>query len=146
MVLTPSGNWYYCAAQVPSWLLCQLQDRGDNQIPVLEALAVVMGLHTFQSMIESGCVTAFCDNNCVLQSFLKGTSRATEVNMMCGRLWLEMAKWEVGLHLLRVSSKSNPSDGPSRGNYELAEELKMTRVAVIWPEWLTEIMEIDDYQ
>ena len=97
MMRTPAGRWLYCVRQVPQYVLDQLQYREDNQIQVLEGLALRTGPHTLESFIKEGCVTAFTDNNSVMQSFLKGTSNHKDLNRMAGRLWSEMAERQVGI-------------------------------------------------
>ena len=105
-----------------------LSQRGDNQIGNQEMLSVVLALSTLGSLIDGAVVTLFCDNAGALHGLLKGRSRCCETNQMIGRTWFEVMRRRIGLRLLRVQSKANIADLPSRKDFVLlrtmgAEEL-----------------------
>ena len=94
----------------PVWLSSQFLERDDNQIGVLEVVAVVASLATFMDKISGAEVLVFIDNQGVLGSLSKAQSRSPEVNTMVGQIWLKAATEDVHLYWWRVESHANVSE------------------------------------
>ena len=72
----------------------------------------------------------FIDNNAARDALIKGYTRETAAAALVGEFWLEEAKNASLSWFCRVPSASNPSDGPSRGDFAEVDALGSTRVAV----------------
>ena len=114
-VVAADGLLFFTHMAVPESFYAQLLERGDNQIGVLEALAVWLGIQTFCHLLRGRTVSLFEDNRGVLFSFLKGSSRCPETNFMIAKFWLWAALVECHVVLYWVESHANISDGPTRG-------------------------------
>jgi len=120
----------------PAWLTSQFLERDDNQIGVLEAVAVVASLATFSQVIKGAEVMVFIDDQGVLGSLLKGQSRSPETNAMVGQIWLKAATDDVYLYWWRVESHANVSDGPTRDDFDIMRRLGASEWPLVWPEFL----------
>jgi len=129
----------YCHAPPPQWFVDQLLPRGDNNIGVLEALAVIIGLSTFA--VELACRDAVCfvDNQGVLAGFVNGSSRQPETNFMVAQFWFRVLKLSADVQFWRVESKANVSDGPTRQFFDVLQRLGAKEVEVVWPAWLVDV-------
>ena len=78
----------------------------------------------------------YIDNNGVLGSLIKGSSRSPETNLMVGRVWLHAASWSWAPFWVRVESGANLADGPTRRDLSAVRGLGATRVAPCLPEWM----------
>ena len=58
--------------------------------------------------------------------------------MLCARLWLMFVQLDVGMQILRVPSKANIADGPTRGRWGLLRELGSHYHAPMLPDWIHE--------
>ena len=61
---------------------------------------------------------------------MKGSSRAPEVNIGIGHLWLDIALYVVASYAVRVESKANFADEPSRNRFQLWRDLGAEHVAL----------------
>ena len=116
--------------------MAQLLGRNDDQIHFLEMLAVVLMLSTFEDLLAQKAVYVFIDNNGVLGSLIKGSSKAPEVNLLVGRVWLHAAKWAWAPIWARVESEANIADGPSRRDFVMVGRLGAVWVKPRLPNWL----------
>ena len=67
--------------------------------------------------------TIAVDNQGVLNAVLQGRVGADDLNAAVGRLWLDVAEQNIGLHMVRDESLSNIADGPTHQSTELLESL-----------------------
>ena len=124
-----------------------MKERGDHQIGNQEMLAIVLALETVpREVLDGACVTLFCDNDGVLHSMIKGSSRCTETNQMIGRCWYQIMRRRIGLHLLRVQSKANIADLPSRKDFRMLKMVGATELEPVLPVWLDQIWEIPKFE
>ena len=90
----------------------------ETVIAELEALATLLALHLFESLLVEKDVVVFTDNNAVLSALISGRSSNDVVRQVVNRAFA----WEDRLGLLlwheRVPSSSNVADGPSRGVFD----------------------------
>ena len=76
----------------------------------------------------------FIDNNGVLGSLLKDSSRALKANMLTRRIWLHAAEWSWAPVWARIESAANIADGPSRRDFTHAESPGAEWVAPVLPQ------------
>ena len=102
---------------------------------VQELLAIPLAFETFSSLVEGTLSTIFVDNNGVLGGLIKGSCMAADLNQSIGNLWLDIARLQIGLHTVRVESKANIADGPTREFLGLLGELGASFVPPKLPDW-----------
>ena len=98
-------------------------------------LAVLLLLATFEDELFGSALLAFIDNDGVLGSILRGSSRAPEVNIAVGHLWLEVAACCIAPYFGRVESKANLADGPTRADMANLQQLGASFVVPRLPKW-----------
>jgi len=112
-------------------------ERGDKYIGLLELVAILLCMHTFRDLLEHTSATLYIDNDGVLGGMLRGSLKAPDSNWALGKLWLEIALWDIDVTLGRVESKANLADGPTRGRLRglpVGAEYR----APVWPSWMTD--------
>ena len=67
---------------------------------------------------------------------INSATRHPECNAVIGQLWHGVAEARMALHILRVESKANISDGPSRGDLSGMMSLNAREVPAVMPDWL----------
>lgn len=143
-VLACNGSLWYTSLVAPEQIMEQLMPRDNQQIGFLEMLAILLLGATFPDILARSAVTVFVDNNGVLGSVIRGSSKASEINLAVGRWWLQAAKLDCAPYFARVTSAANISDGPSRMDFALMTELHATRRAPVLPEWLGEMWSLPE--
>ena len=134
-VVLAHGKWYYIAMVVPDSVWDQLLPRRDEQIMMQEFLAIPMLLATFSGILQSNLLMLAVDNQSVLGAMTSGSSGADDLNTGIGKTWLEVASQSISLHLVRVESKANVADGPSRDDLSYLEEMDAQFVEPVLPDW-----------
>ena len=146
MVASYDGKTVYCHCRSPDEWWNILAERGDHQIGNQEMLSIVLALESVpKEVLDGACVTLFCDNEGVLHSMIKGSSRCTETNQMIGRCWYQIMRRRIGLHLLRVQSKANIAYLPSRKEFLLLKLVGATEIEAVLPSWLENIWDIPEF-
>jgi len=138
-VLDGEGMRKYTHSVPPQWFMDQLLVRGDHNIGVLEAVAVVLGLSTFANELEHADVLVFVDNQGVLHSLMNASSRQPETNAMVGEIWLRAACKSMSFYFWRVESHANIADGPTRQFYDDMVRLGCLEVEPKWPQFLEDL-------
>ena len=106
-----------------------------------ELLAVPLLLATFAGLLQHQLLLVAIDNQGVLGSLLSGRAGADDMNMCIGKLWLDIAASSIGLHVVRVESKSNLADGTTRESLGQLEALNTRFVDPKLPKWVYDIWE-----
>ena len=78
----------------------------------------------------------FVDNDGVMYSTIRGASKCHESNLIVAHFWLAVARRAAHVSVWRVTSESNISDGPSRGDFKVLQTLLGTSVVPVIPDWL----------
>ena len=107
--------------EAPAQVLDNLVQRNDGMIGVLELLAVLLVLETWKETLQYARWQAYIDNDGVLYSIINASSRASDVNLIVGKLWKSLHTLSTDLIAFRIESKANIGDAPSRVSEE--EEL-----------------------
>ena len=91
----------------------------ENPIYVLEALAVVIALQTFQPFASGRDVIIFLDNDGALGSFIACKTSLPEAEPILQFLVEHLERSFLTLWYERVSSEANIADGPFRNDVSL---------------------------
>ena len=83
-----------------------------------------LALDTWADLLEDTQMLHFVDNDSATASLVKGYSPKVDSCKIVGDYWLRLAKLKCFSYIDRVESKSNPADGPSRGDASLMNELE----------------------
>ena len=106
---TWSGRYFYLGI-TRTWLTesvwNHLLDREDHQIGYQEFIAFAVAYHSFG--LSEVLLVEFIDNDGVLLSLLRGSSRLPEINFGVGMTWQDMAARDISLLLGRVESYPLP--------------------------------------
>ena len=127
--------------RTPQFILDQLLPRGDEQIGFQELLGVLLAAFTFGHLLRGSLWTAFIDNDGVMLALTAGGGGSDEVHYAIGRLWLYVAEINCDLHALRVESKANIADGPTRDDLSLVNALGARFIPPRLPDWLESLWE-----
>ena len=65
---------------------------------------------------------------------------------MIGRTWFEVMRRRIGLRLLRVQSKANIADLPSRKDFVLLKTMGAEEMQPCLPTWLSSLWEVPNFQ
>ena len=145
MVASYDAQTVSCLCKSPDEWWSILADRGDSQIGNQEMLSICLALESLGSTCEGAVVILFCDNAGVLHSMMRGSSRCVETNQMIGRTWYEAMRKRIGLHLLKVQSKANIADLPSRQDFALLKLMGAKEIEPRLPSWLGSLWEVPEY-
>ena len=138
-VLFIDGRFHFVRCITPDCVWVQLLDRGDNQIGAQEMLAVLLFFESFSILLGGAQVTLYVDNQGVLGSCVKGSSDGPEINLCVGRLWLHIAFLCCEVVFVRVESKANVADGPTRDDLTLLQDLSASESQAKLPGWLRDL-------
>ena len=134
MPLTWGHTSWYTAGTVPRRWRAKLSAR-KTQINVYEQAAVLLALGTFAPLISNRRVLIYIDSNAALGSIVKGHSNRQDINLYAGTVWHLLAKHKITAFFMRVPSKQNPADAPSRGEFRALRRDKGARwAAPVWPQ------------
>lgn len=117
--MSAGGALTFADLPVSDDILAQFAARDDGQIIALELLAILFGLSTFSTTLSGSYVRVWTDNTVAESNFIKGASKAADLNMLVHGIWLLAAYMSVGMHIGRVPSVEHISDLPSREKYDL---------------------------
>ena len=138
-VIFIGGKWYWTRMIVPECVWDCFLARRDDQIGMQELLAIPLAFETFVSLVQGALCTIFVDNDGVLGGLIRGSCVATDLNQAIGNLWLDIARLQIGLHAVRVESKANIADGPTREFLSLLGELGASFVPPKLPSWCKQL-------
>ena len=129
------AEYFGCA--VPETVLEMWRADGKSHvIGLVELYAVVVGIRTWKSYFEGRRLLTFVDNYAALDVAIKGSASVKQwrdllLLLECPDETSPTLMWHASA--ARVPSKSNPSDGPSRGDTSLMESFHAKRVTPVCP-------------
>ena len=124
----------YTRMEAPAQNLDNLVQRNDGMIGVLELLAVLLVLETWKETLQYARWQAYIDNDGVLYSIINASSRASDVNLLVGKLWKSLHTLSTDLTAFRVESKASIGDAPSRlSDEEEPHDLKYLGATFVKP-------------
>ncbi|KAF4651583.1 hypothetical protein FOL47_000297 [Perkinsus chesapeaki] len=103
---------WYTESVVPEWYKIGLESR-RQQVVAYELYAVAEAVATFCTDRRRDYVV-FTDAEAVRLMLKRGSSGASDVNDVAGRIWEHLAEERISVYFQRVSSGANPADAPSR--------------------------------
>ena len=119
---------------------------------LLEAIACCIGAWFFAPELGTA-YWAFVDNTAAQFSLSKGSSKEPKVRLLAGLFWLAAASQCTAPWIERVPSKAQAADGPSRGDWAIADQLNLQRIELnlseFWnlvEEWIGIQAPLDDAQ
>ena len=125
---------------VPERIMEQFNKREDHYIGLLETLALLVTITTFQTELAGGLVLGFVDNQGALHSVLRATSRAAETEIMVAEFWKVCTVAQIGFSGWRVESKANVADGPTRNYFrDVVDELSAQFRQPVFPQFLQDL-------
>ena len=144
----------YSDMQPSASTLAQFTVRGDNQIASLELLAiafgqntsysclalrrrvcyVMAGLSSFEQLLKGQNIVVHSDNTTAEHSVRKGRARTFDHTAVVHSIWTKVWKLGAGMTVLRVGSKQNLSDDPSRERYGLLDKIGATKIPPVLDE------------
>ena len=122
------GEILFLRGVVPSKVKHMLAPR-RTQIVAFELLAALVGLVALAPAKLRGMrVRHFIDNSAALACVVRGFSRHTDLALVAGRFWVEIADLHLEYFACFVETHSNLSDGPSRDDISTLMQLGASEV------------------
>ena len=78
---------------------------------------MLVALGTFAHLIKGKRVVIYIDSTAAIGSIVKGHSKRQDINLYAGTAWHILADLGVTPYFVRVPSKQNPADAPSRSEF-----------------------------
>ena len=93
-----------------------------------------LAIGTFAPLLRDKRVIFYIESNAALGSIVKGHSKRQDVNCYAGTVWQLLARHRITAFFMRVPSKQNPADDPSRGHFtQLNADPGARWIAPAWP-------------
>ena len=122
-LIDPSSQLFtYTSCEVPQTVVDTWLPK-KSHMGQLELLAAVLALDTWQRRLAEASVLLFIDNDSAAANLVKGYSAKSDSAAIVGQFWLLAAHLQLSVYIDRVESKSNPSDGPSRLDFQFMHEM-----------------------
>ena len=110
---------------VESWKSTGKKSRVIHQAELLPAK---LALDLWAPRLEGRRVIVFIDNAAAEGALVRGASASEPSAQIVGRFWETATRFTLDVWIARVPSKSNPADGPSRGDWEWTDRWGFARV------------------
>ena len=127
-VMFRDGSKSFCDCEPPEKLLRQFKSRSDQQIMGLEMLSLALALSSFAPWIQGRRVILWSDNTGAETAAREGTAKQFDHTCLAHCLWSKLAQLKTEAFIRRVPSEFNVADLPSRGEYQLLQEIGASRV------------------
>ena len=124
-----------CSWEIPDAMIDEWVPR-KNQIGMIEMFAPVQALNQLRKSIRNKRVILLVDSEAVEGALVKGYSRAEDLCELTAVFWQIVAEEGCSIYIDRVSTDSNPADGPSRDAVEDLVKRGAKYVDPIVPEFL----------
>ena len=95
-------------------IAAQLHER-QTQVNAHETIAALWAVCTLQHLLPDHQIHLYIDNTTAESILRSGYSTVSDLNHLAAAFWLIAAAHQADIHIIRVPSKSNPADAPSRG-------------------------------
>ena len=104
-----------------------------TQICMIELLAPVLALETFQDYVRGKNVLLLVDAEAVEGALVKGYSSKEDLCELLGVFWDLALALRCAIYIDRVPTDANCSDKASRGDLELGRQLGWLTAQACWP-------------
>jgi len=123
----------YMKGRVPTRVRRMLKVRKTN-ITGYELLIAVAAVVSFApELLHDAVIEHYIDNKPAMSCIVKGFSKQEDLSDIAGRLWFECGVLMATYRAIYVKSKCNLSDGPSRGETALMQQLGFQEVPFNFP-------------
>ena len=102
-------------------------------------MAVPLLAASFQAQLCGSLAILAIDNQGVVGGLVRGASVAPDHNAAVAKIWLDFAAESVSPWIIRVETKCNIADGPTRGDLHHLSLMEAHWVPPRWPEWIQDI-------
>jgi len=127
-VLIKGSTKIFMKGRIPNRLRHMLKVRKTN-ITGYELLIAVAAVVSFApDLLHDALIEHYIDNQPAIPCIVKGFSKETDLSDIAGRLWFECGILMASYRAIYVRSKCNLSDGPSRDDVSLMEQLGFQEV------------------
>jgi len=127
-VLFKDGHVFFADMEPPAEVLDNFRFGGDNGIMSLELLSIALGISAFGNMVAGRNVIIYSDNTGAEAATRKGTTKNFDQHSLVHCMWKRFAELHVGVWVVRVPTKDNIADCPSREQYELLGKIGAVEV------------------
>ena len=141
-VIRTEEGFFWTRSRLPDVLWDQFLPRGDEQIGSQELMAIPLMAATFDSHIDGSMLTLAIDNSGVVGNLVKGSGSAADHNLAIARIWLNFAAAGIAPWFLKVETKCNVADGPTRDTFEDVRRLSAQYVQPRGPDWISDIWQV----
>ena len=141
-IIRTEAGFFWTRSRLPDALWDQFLPRGDEQIGSQELMAIPLMAATFEDYIKDSLLSLAIDNSGVVGNMVKGSGSAADHNLAIARIWLNFAAAGVAPWFLKVETKCNVADGPTRDNFEEVLRLSARFVEPRWPDWIADIWKV----
>eukprot|EP00435_Cladocopium_sp_Y103_P062898 s272_g24.t1 len=133
VIYSPSGEClHFFGEEVPTHIMRDLFERSNNPIHELEVLPVLIAADLWGQMYSHAQVVYYIDNESSRMAHIRGTGETLRANLMIDMFVRLEADLQHKVWFGRVPSFSNPSDSPSRLEFEHIMSLGATRTSIDW--------------
>ena len=123
----PTRRVEYFTYIVPQLLVDQWLPK-QTYMGQLEVLAAPLSLSTWKQALRHRRVLHFVDNDAAAAGLVRGYSQKVDSSLLISHYWSIAAEAAIDPYIDRVESKSNLSDGPSRLELLLMQQLQAHKV------------------
>ena len=117
---------------VPQEVIDQWLPRA-TQICMVELVATVVVLQTFEAYLRDKTVLLLVDAEAVEGALVKGYSSRSDLCELVGVFWDIVVELRALVYIDRVPTDSNCSDAPSRNKFSIGQKLGWKTVPAQWP-------------
>ena len=114
-LFNPHGHLLSWSMLKPPPLVASMLHKRKTQVTAWESIAPLWALLQESQRLRGQYVFVFVDNVGAQYILSKGASKVGDINAVCAAFWIVVARGNLKVNVLRVSSKENPADAPSRG-------------------------------
>ena len=133
ILVSPSGVCVkYFGASMPSEFMKELFSRSKNPIHELEVLPVALAAELWGSVYAKAQVVYYIDNESARMAYIKGVGETQKADLIIRHFAHKEFELQHRVWFARIPSHSNPSDAPSRLNFEWIEKTGATRTNFSW--------------
>ena len=133
MIVKETGEVYYFSLEVPDYVMKDWIPS-STQIMMIEMLAPVVAIYSFQNFLKERLVLLFVDSEAVEGALVKGYSSKEDLSWLTAVFWEQALRLKASFYIDRVATDANPGDGPSRARTREALDCKWQWKSVHFPE------------
>ena len=122
-----------CGCEIPAAVVNTWSDRA-SQIVVVELIATVVAIHTFEPVIRDKKIVWLIDSESVLGGLIKGNSDREDLGPLVNLFWKAVRDASISVYLDRIPTDGNLSDKPSRSVWSIAAQAGWAVIPAVVPD------------